>query len=215
MKPCSNNRQLISWLALDALEPGPARELRSHLEACPACREYFDQLTQVAQKLSAAKAPTDLEPASGFHRRVVAALRTEQSSRQSFGVQLQAWFRLRPALSAASATLACLALVVVLFSQRKVNQLVSTPASRNGQTAMLLSNHSSAATAPGTVSSQSPPTHTEAAPTLACYQAIANDSLDNLDELLTRQANRRLVAAPAYTAAVLRQPQLLDSRGRM
>jgi hypothetical protein len=41
------------------------------------------------------------------------------------------------------------------------------------------------------------------APTLANYQKVANQSLDKLDALLTRQGNRALPSMPIYTASTL------------
>jgi hypothetical protein len=77
MKPCAKNRRPIAWLALGALESGPARELRAHLEVCPACRSYFHEIAIVTEKLGTAKPASDLEASTAFHRRVVAALRNQ------------------------------------------------------------------------------------------------------------------------------------------
>jgi hypothetical protein len=41
------------------------------------------------------------------------------------------------------------------------------------------------------------------APTIANYQRVANQSLDKLDALLTRQGNRPLPPMPIYTASTL------------
>jgi hypothetical protein len=41
------------------------------------------------------------------------------------------------------------------------------------------------------------------APTIANYQRVANQSLDKLDALLTRQGNRALPSVPIYTASTL------------
>jgi hypothetical protein len=40
------------------------------------------------------------------------------------------------------------------------------------------------------------------APTIANYQRVANQSLDKLDVLLTRQGNRPLPSMPIYTASM-------------
>ena len=52
------------------------------------------------------------------------------------------------------------------------------------------------------VSASSP--ESDPAPTIANYQMVANQSLDKLDELLTRQGNKRLPPAPIYTASTLK-----------
>jgi hypothetical protein len=41
------------------------------------------------------------------------------------------------------------------------------------------------------------------APTLANYRAVANASLDELDDLLARQSRRPVPTPPAYTAGTL------------
>jgi hypothetical protein len=43
----------------------------------------------------------------------------------------------------------------------------------------------------------------ELAPTIANYQMVANQSLEKLSELLTRQGNKSLPPAPLYTASSL------------
>src|SRR6266852_3236258 len=80
MKPCSNNRKLIAWLAVDALDDRQTRSLRAHLETCEGCRRYLAEISNVAQKLSAAAAPPDIHAAESFHQRVLGALRAEETA---------------------------------------------------------------------------------------------------------------------------------------
>ncbi len=61
MKPCSNHRKLIAWLAVDALDDPQTRSLRAHLETCEGCRRYLAEISNVAQKLSAAATPPTFE----------------------------------------------------------------------------------------------------------------------------------------------------------
>ena len=79
MKPCSNNRKLIAWLAVDDLDVHEERKLRSHLETCEGCRRYLDEISFVTQTLAATKPNPDIQTSESFHRKVVDSLRAEQS----------------------------------------------------------------------------------------------------------------------------------------
>src|SRR5216117_625254 len=77
MKPCSKNRKLIAWLSVDALPATQARRLRVHLEACPGCRRYLDEISTVAKTLAAAEVPSEIGTSASFHHRIVRALAAE------------------------------------------------------------------------------------------------------------------------------------------
>jgi anti-sigma factor RsiW len=192
MKPCSKNRRAIAWLALDTLESSAARALRAHLEVCPACRRYCDELTNVREKLRPAQSASELEASTAFHRRVVVALRNEPPPRRGFAAQLEPWRRWRIAWPAALAGFALVTLaIVLLWSMRLPSAMRPTP-----QPVL------------ATVGTQPPQTRPlelhallEPEPTLANYEAIANRSLDELDDVLTRQGSRHVASAPLYTAS--------------
>jgi hypothetical protein len=201
MKPCAKNRRPIAWLAVGVLESGTARELRAHLEVCPACRSYFDEIANVTEKLGTAKPASDLEASTAFHRRVVAALRNQPPPRRSFAAQLQPWLRWRIALPSALAGLAILTLAAILLWPPRL------PSSPRPTTQPL----------PTTAGTRSPLTHpldftalSDPEPTLATYEAIANRSLDELDEVLTRQASRPVATAPLYTASTLTSSKTVE-----
>src|ERR1041385_8662974 len=82
MKPCLKNRKRITWLALDALELTQARKLRAHVETCGGCRRYLKEISAVAQALKAPHTEADIESQDYFHRRVLAALKAEESTRK-------------------------------------------------------------------------------------------------------------------------------------
>ena len=188
MKPCAQNRKLIAWLALNALEVPQARQLRAHLETCEGCRRYLAEISDVTEKLAAAEANPDVQASEIFHRKVAGKLRAAKPD--SLGEILAAYFRgtllnWRVALPAVAA-LVVIAITVAIWQQPPEG--VSSP--RTGiQTASVSG------------------ADNDQAPTIANYQRVANQSLDKLDALLTRQGNRALPSMPIYTASTLRLAQ--------
>src|SRR6185369_9990471 len=91
MKPCRRNRKKIALLTLAALDPGEGRKLRSHLEICPGCAEYLQQLVNVGERVRTAKMETDIETSAAYHREIVAALRAQAATREALTVVLQRW----------------------------------------------------------------------------------------------------------------------------
>jgi|ERR1051325_465430 hypothetical protein len=182
MKPCSKNRKQIAWLALDALDPQPAAALRDHLARCEGCHRYWEEISSVTKRLAAAQPDSNLEASAFFHHRVSAKL--QAAERNSVLENLAAWFRgsapnWRVALPAVAALgIALLAMVAVRHHSGPTR-----PAPRMDQ----------AASSSGS----------DLAPTLANYQIVAGQSLEKLDELLTRQGNKPLPPAPVYTASGL------------
>jgi len=181
MKPCSKNRKLIAWLALDALEPQRARELRAHIAACEGCRRYLEEIATVKERLVAAEIRPDIQASESFHRRLAGRLEQPASLWESLVAQFAAtrlnWRVALPVLGAVALVIATLS---ILVRQPEV----SPPARISLQ----------AVVPPGPKS--------DLPPTIANYQRVANRSLDELDELLTRQAKRNPSPAPIYTASM-------------
>jgi len=191
MKPCSNHRKLIAWLAVGALDDPQTRSLRAHLETCEGCRRYLAEISNVAQKLSAAATPPDIQAAESFHQRVLSALRAEETG--SAWETLLARFRAtlltgRVVLPAVGAT--ALAIVALSLVARRPGVPVPAPA---GARAVLTPNAKS-----------------NLDPTISNYQTVANRSLEQLDELLLRQGNRNPSPTPLYTASSLSQANASD-----
>src|ERR1041385_279293 len=183
MKPCSNNRKLIAWLALGALEPRQERSLRAHLETCAGCRGYLHQISKVTDRLAATAIRSDIETSPSFHRRVVSRLRLEESREATVLAQLRAAFSSwRVALPATAAAIAVLIAVLSLSARRPG---IPLPAPTDIQ-----------AQAAGT-----PGAKQDLNPTLSNYQMVANRSLEKLDELITRQGNRNPAPTPIYAAS--------------
>jgi anti-sigma factor RsiW len=183
MKPCSRNRKLLAWLALDELDARRAAALRAHIQTCDGCRRYLEQISSVTQRLAAAELTPDIQASESFRQRLAGRLRAEQSG--SLWVTVAAQFaaaRLnwRVALPVIGAAALVIAMLSVLVRQPAV-----TPPT------------------PISVQAVRPPTpETDLSPTIANYQRAANRSLDELDDLLTRQANRNLSPVPIYTASM-------------
>lgn len=181
MKPCSRNRKLITWLALDALDDRRASALRDHLDHCAGCRRYWEEVLDVTEKL--AVPDSDLEASDFFHRRLVEKLRAESSS--------------------------ALEILVAQLRGRRLNWRVVLPAAAVlviGLAVIFTSRHPPAVSLPGPATVQvasSSNAGSDLAPTIANYQMVASQSLEQLDELLTRQGNKPLPPAPIYTPSGL------------
>ncbi len=182
MKPCSKNRKDIAWLALDALDPRQARNLRAHLETCAGCRRYQKEISDVTQKLIAPEIKPDIRASASFHQRVVGRLRAEES-RSAWAVTVaklrEVLLNWRVALPMAGAAVVIIAVLSTFLWRPRV--LLPLPSSATSAAAANFNN--------------------DPAPTIANYQLVANQSLEKLDELLNRQGNRNLPPVPIYTVA--------------
>jgi hypothetical protein len=135
----------------------------------------------VTEKLAAAP-DSNLEASRLFHRRVAEKLQAVESS--SLLARLAAWVggampNWRLVLPAFAVVVMALAVVVAL-PRHPALPLPADPAT------------------PFVSASGS---DYDLAPTLANYQMMANQSLDRLSELLTRQGNKSLPPVPLYTAS--------------
>jgi anti-sigma factor RsiW len=184
MKPCAQNRELIVWLALNTLEARQARPLRAHLETCEGCRRYLAEITNVTERLAEGEANPDIQASEIFHQKVAGKLRAAKPD--SLGEILAVYVRgtllnWRVALPAIAALVVA---GVTIATWRQPPVVSSSPKAAT-----------QAALASGA--------DNNLAPTLANYQKVANQSLDKLDALLTRQGNRALPSMPIYTASTL------------
>ena len=184
MKPCAQNRELIVWLALNTLEARQARPLRAHLETCEGCRRYLAEISNVTERLAEGGANPDIQASEIFHRKVAGKLRAAKPD--SLGEILAVYVRgtllnWRVALPAIAALVVA---GVTIATWRQPPVVSSSPKAAT-----------QAALASGA--------DNNLAPTLANYQKVANQSLDKLDALLTRQGNRALPSMPIYTASTL------------
>jgi anti-sigma factor RsiW len=183
MKPCSRNRKPLAWLALGELDVRRAGELRAHLETCDGCRRYLAEISSVTKGLSAAEVTPDIQASEVFHRRVVTRLRAEQAGSvwqylaATFVAARWHWRVSLPLVGAA-------ALIIVILPILTRQPSVPPPA-------------------PIVVQAVLPPDiKGDLSPTIANYQRIATRSLDDFDELLTRQSKRDPSPTPNYTASL-------------
>ena len=184
MKPCLRRRKLIAWLVLGALDAGKAAALRDHLAVCEGCRRYWEEISHVTEILASAQPDSKLEASELFHHKVAAKLLAVEAS--PVLEDLTAWLRgsivsWRVALPAV-AVLAIAVLAMVAPRHHPASSVSAPPVAQ-------------AASASGSES--------DLAPTIANYQMVANQSLEKLSELLTRQGNKSLPPAPIYTASSL------------
>ena len=189
MKPCSRHRKLIAWLALDALDVQEARDLRAHLETCEGCRRFLEEISNVTEQLIAAEAEPGIQASESFHQSVVNRLRAEAPGSFSPTVvarpraMLLNWRVVLPAIGATAA-------VIAIFCVFEMRPGVHLPATTGVQAVL------------------TPGVKKDLDPTLSNYQMVANRSLEDLDELLTRQGNRNPPPAPLYTASPLPRANL-------
>lgn len=72
--PC--DREAVALLACSALEAAEAGRTRRHLEQCPACRDYFREMSELcAVQAAAARRLPEAEVSERLHRRVAVAIR--------------------------------------------------------------------------------------------------------------------------------------------
>lgn len=184
MKPCAQNRKHIAWLTLNALDARQKRQLRAHLETCESCRRYLAEISNVTERLAQTEANPDVQASENFHQKLAGRLRAAKPD--SLGEILAVYFRgtllnWRVALP----VIAAFVLVgVTVGTWRQPPKVASLP---------------QASPQAASVSDAD----NDLAPTIANYQRVANQSLDKLDALLTRQGNRALPAMPIYTASTL------------
>jgi len=192
MKPCSNYRKRIAWLALGVLDSREECEVRAHLQTCPGCRNYLEEMSGVSDKLNACRIDPDICASESFHQKLAHRLKAQATaSRWAVVVaQLQAalprWKIALPVFGAAAAVVTALLLVV------------RPPAGSSPRSSPIKS-----ATA-------MPPAKRDLPPTISNYQMIANHSLEKLDEVLTTEGNRNPPPAPVYTVSSFAHVTLLD-----
>jgi predicted anti-sigma-YlaC factor YlaD len=176
MKPCRKNRKALAWLAANALAEPQACPLHEHLKGCEGCAIYYRQMCQVSEGLLAGAVEPAIDTPGSFHSRTVHALRSLENARQRNWLEefmpLSGW-------GVAAVTLAVLLGIAALVFVRASHQPIAA-------------RPQSLATGRAKI---------DLAPTISNYQMIANQSVEDLDELLTRQANLRRAAAPSYTAS--------------
>jgi anti-sigma factor RsiW len=188
MKPCSQNRKQITWLALGELDAGSQKTLREHLTGCDGCRRYFEEISGVTEKLAAVEPDTRVQAPDFFHQRLTEKLRAAESG--SVLENAPAWIgRMAPGWRVALPGMAMVLLAVyVVVAKRQPSAHTVVPP-------------------PAVVATTTTSPVGDSAPTMGNYQMIAGQSLDKLDEVLTKEGNESLSPAPIYTASMSRLPE--------
>ena len=187
MKPCSCNRKLITWLAVDALDGREAAALRAHLADCEGCRGYWEEISNVTAGLASVQPDSTLEASAIFHRRMESRLRAVESG--SVLENLAAWLR-DSMLNWRVAVPVFMVLVIALVA-------VVAPRHHPAPSKSL---------SPGLEIASAANPEADLAPTIANYHIAASQSSEKLSKLLDRQASKPLPSAPLYTVLGLASP---------
>lgn len=168
--PC--DREAVALLASASLDAASTDRTRGHLQQCPACREYFRELSEVctghsraAQRLPAA------EVSARLRGRILMSIKPRPR---------RGWWDFEAALGMRFGGLAGAALLALLLA------------------AGLMSRHPPAGTSPLAAHSESPSPTSEVPPEgtqpkLMAYRLALNRSTDEFDRLLAREAARAAV----------------------
>jgi len=177
MKACEQNKKSLSLFAIGDLGADEARQLQSHIQTCPGCREYFREISNLTGDLKAAGAATpQFETSAAFHRAWSRRIMSEAQPGILADVFALPWLRGWNWSFVAPAAVAAMALTLVLLLPKHSHQALP------GQTRAVAA-------------------HTDMAPTFAAYHALANRSLEALDRELTREAAALPAGQPIYAAS--------------
>lgn len=196
MKPCSKTRKEIAFLVMDGRDVLSDPMLLRHLEACAGCRGYLAEMSGVVKNLRALEPNSDnsdIRASNAFHRGTLAALKVSgnrsrgevlrsqaRSVLESLGYLLD-WRIAAPTVSIAAVLIAS----VFIVARHPATVVAPSPLISRAQPARL----------------PSPEIRDNSAPTVGNYEMAANQSLEKLDELITREGRRNPAPAPVYTAA--------------
>jgi anti-sigma factor RsiW len=179
MKPCRRNKKLIAWFALDELGPHERAELVAHLRECKGCQSYLEEMRFVSLQLNMVSSVAANERAIPCLSGPLRTRSRERRARQYASPSVGPLWRLAiPGF----AILALALLVVAKLERTPVDQITRTPV------AQIVSRT-------GAVE--------DSLPTLSNYRAAANESLDKLDQLLTRQAQEPVSSLPPMSPGTL------------
>jgi anti-sigma factor RsiW len=178
MKPCRRHQKSLALLAASALETETAAEVRAHLAQCPACQEHFKAMESLCHAhVEGGQSLPRAELAPHFYSRLSCRIRQCERSQWPGLLGARSAWRIRLA--------AALALLVLLASLLLVMRRSSQP----GEVA---------------VQRDLPTTSAESGaatePKLITYRLAANRSLEDLDELLARDARKPIPIPSAHRA---------------
>jgi hypothetical protein len=180
MNPCRKYRKPLALFAIDALDSSQTEQLLAHLRQCEGCRRYRQEISLITQRLSSLESLAN--PAADVPGRARSPLRAVRAVGQRTAGpashDLPGWRTALPALCA-------IALLALVLSALVRHPAVLTPVPKQVATTAVAN----------------PPA--DFAPTIANYRAVANRSLEELDDLLARQARRPVPTPPAFSGTAL------------
>ena len=187
MNPCPENQRPLAWMAAGALDAPTAATLREHLESCPRCRQYWESMAALSERLNSAELPQAQLPDS-FHARLVRKIHHDQNAAPVsiwLAAVRQLWRHPGLATATAGAALA-LATLVWVQNHRENKEHTTVP----------MAVHTIREAPPQRI----PPS------TLASYHQAANVSLENLDAVLAREVapNRPTVETFTFSSLLAR-----------
>lgn len=180
-RPCRKYKKSIVLLVMGALGPAQMEPIHRHLEGCLRCSSYRAEISRTAEKVQAI--------GSFSTGRILAESKKDHGRKKSFRIPwIDQSFSIKPRAAIAFGLLAFIMVMAMTLGRHQLPSRAS-------------SNREPAAGSSAPV---------DLAPTFANYRAIANESLDELDDLLARQARRPLPRSPKLGAADLALVSLGD-----
>jgi hypothetical protein len=186
MNPCAKNKRRLAWMAADLLEADEAKALRAHLERCPGCRNYWQDLSDLSERLAKVKDLPEVDLPASFHGQV--RQRIHELEKPSLLFQWASNLRhllLERRLAAVTAA------VIIGIGMLLWRQGLREEKQRNPRPDI-------------TVQRAAPPVTSP--PTLASYRRAAEISLESLDALLTKEVVHNGVTIETFTVASLLAP---------
>jgi hypothetical protein len=181
------------------------RDLAEHLKTCESCRHYYNEILNLTETLTSKLLPSNLRASENFHQRVVEAVGGtapaqvqspkvgSPSARRALGNLssiLHAYFGFLsagfgfPILRGALPVIGAIGVIIIALSTFTRHPAIPLPTATSASTTSGLS------------------ARADLTPTVANYQAVANRSLDRLDDLLTEQGKRHSGSTTIYTASL-------------
>ena len=180
MKRCLEYRKFIAWQAADELDARRKNALEAHLDSCEACRRYQAEMLELTGMIRTANGDAGMQASESFHRKIMTAVSAERSrSVWDFAAAWQVVFRnWRIALPV-------IGVIVVLFAAMMLARRPGIPPAVAMDMPVI----------------PSPVEQDDLDPTLVNYQMAAGLTLDQLNELLNKQADKSPPPAPIYTVS--------------
>jgi hypothetical protein len=182
MTACKKRQRNIVWLSMDALDEVQAKELKAHLQTCLNCRRYLAELA--ARKLACMDPGPEVQAAPQFRPTFSSALKADAapgyvraSQKPNYSLSSRRPLLLQTVFAVAIAVLIVTAMLRHTASVKPSSMRATSIETSEGNDVVL--------------------------PTFANYRAVANQSLDQFDSLITRQSRKPIPPAPVFSLRAL------------